>query len=99
MIMNACMTAHPLYKVHFSTMKEAALATGAEDMDEDDEEGTSAEHRAGRSDDAGARPPIYNAEGLHEKLEDISWPTEVFGCLRLHAHSGSRYNHKLKLLE
>lgn len=46
-------------------------------MEEDDEEGNSAEQRAGRSDDAGARPPIYNAEGLHEKLEDISWPTEV----------------------
>ncbi len=92
MIINACMTAHPLYKVHFSIMKEAALAMGAEDMDEDDEEDTSGEHRAGRSDDAGARPPIYNAEGLHEKLEDISWPTEVSGCLRLHAHSGYCYS-------
>lgn len=57
---------------------------GAGDMDEDDEEGNSAEQRAGRADDAGARPPIYNAEGLHEKLEDISWPTEVsaaFACM------------------
>ncbi|BDA45324.1 probable rRNA-processing protein EBP2 [Coccomyxa sp. Obi] len=57
--------------------EEAALAMGAGDADEDDEEGNSAEQRAGRADDAGARPPIYNAEGLHEKLEDISWPTEA----------------------
>ena len=30
-----------------------------------------------RAAEAGARPPIYNAEGLHERLEDISWPAEV----------------------
>lgn len=50
----------------------------AEDMEDDDEdEGNSAEQRAKRAADAGARPPIYNAEGMHEKLEDISWPSEV----------------------
>jgi hypothetical protein len=53
---------------------------GAEGMEEDgdeDEEGNSAEQRVARSSDAGARPPIYNAEGMHEKLEDICWPSEV----------------------
>jgi hypothetical protein len=53
---------------------------GAEDMEEegdDDVEGNSGEQRAARAADAGARPPIYNAEGMHEKLEDICWPSEV----------------------
>lgn len=40
-------------------------------------EGDSAEQRAKRAAEASARPPIYNAEGLHEKLEDISWPSDV----------------------
>lgn len=61
---------------------------GAGDVDDDGEEGNSAEQRAGRADDAGARPPIYNAEGLHEKLEDISWPTEVPAASTCFVHSG-----------
>ncbi|EIE20095.1 eukaryotic rRNA processing [Coccomyxa subellipsoidea C-169] len=44
---------------------------------DEDEEGNSAEQRVARSSDAGARPPIYNAEGMHEKLEDICWPSEA----------------------
>ncbi len=52
-------------------------ADGLEEDGDEDEEGNSAEHRAARSSDAGSRPPIYNAEGMHEKLEDICWPSEV----------------------
>ena len=52
-----------------------------EDSDDDDvgEEGglDASEQRARRAAEAGARPPLYNAEGLHERLEDISWPAEV----------------------
>lgn len=36
-----------------------------------------AERRARKLQDATERPPIYNAEAMHEKLEDISWPSEV----------------------
>ncbi len=48
-----------------------------EDEEEEDELLSPAERRAKRLADAAARPPIYNAEAMHEKLEDISWPSEV----------------------
>ena len=47
------------------------------DEDEDDELLSPAERRAKRLAESAARPPIYNAEAMHEKLEDISWPSEV----------------------
>ena len=77
-------------------MQEAALASipgvssaapGIDDEhDEEDEELLSpAERRAKRLAAAAARPPIYNAEAMHEKLEDLSWPSEVLtlSCLKL----------------
>ena len=76
-------------------MQEAALAlapgvTSAAgnfdgvDEDEDEELLSPAERRAKRIAESAARPPIYNAEAMHEKLEDISWPSEVLAhsCLR-----------------
>ena len=76
-------------------MQEAALAlvpgvdsaagNGDREHDEEDDEEllSPAERRAKRLADAAARPPIYNAEAMHEKLEDISWPSEVLNisCL------------------
>jgi hypothetical protein len=54
---------------------------GGGDTSEDEEDdrgvGNSAEERSKRAAEAGVRPPIYNAEGMHEKLEDIAWPSEV----------------------
>lgn len=79
-------------------MQEAALALtpgvtsaagnvdeGVDDEDEDEELLSPGERRARRLADAAARPPIYNAEAMHEKLEDISWPSEVLtlSCLRV----------------
>ena len=57
---------------------EPGTAGSAFNDDDNDEAGRdTAEQRAARAAEAAARPPIYNAEGLHEKLEDISWPAEV----------------------
>ncbi|CAL5221811.1 g4067 [Coccomyxa viridis] len=47
------------------------------DEDEDEELLSPAERRAKRIAESAARPPIYNAEAMHEKLEDISWPSEA----------------------
>jgi len=66
-------------------VQEAALAlapgvtSAAADVDDEDDEELldPAERRARRVAAAGSRPPIYNAEAMHEKLEDISWPSEV----------------------
>ena len=68
-------------------MQEAALAlvpgvdsaagNGSGEEEEEEELLSPAERRAKRLADAAARPPIYNAEAMHEKLEDISWPSEV----------------------
>jgi hypothetical protein len=68
---------------HCVCTQEAALGLEpgtAGDAEEDDEGGLGedpAAVRARQAAEAGARPPIYNAEALHEKLEDISWPSEV----------------------
>lgn len=44
-------------------------------MDEDEEDDYEAELAALNSAKGGEkRPAVYNAAGLHEKLEDISWP-------------------------
>jgi hypothetical protein len=52
-----------------------------EEEDEDDGEGSEGEEGGGGgarrgSGPAGARKPIYNVDGLHEKLEDIAWAEE-----------------------
>ena len=48
-----------------------------EEEDNDEEILDPAERRRQRMEAATSRPPIYNTEALHEKLEDISWPSEV----------------------
>ena len=48
-----------------------------EEEDNDEESLDPAERRRQRMEAAASRPPIYNTEALHEKLEDISWPSEV----------------------
>ena len=61
-----------------------------DEQDNDDEDLMSpAERRAKQLAAAAARPPIYNAEAMHEKLEDISWPSEVLtpSCLRNSSNS------------
>ena len=72
-----------------SAAQEAALALGpsvtpagvlGHDEDEEDDEVLQmdpAERRAHKLQAAAERPPIYNADAMHEKLEDISWPSEV----------------------
>ena len=56
----------------------AILRGGDEDEEDDDEEDLNpAERRARRIEAAASRPPIYNAEAMHEKLEDIGWPSQV----------------------
>ena len=72
-----------------SAAQEAALALGpgvtpagvlGHDEDEEDDEVLQmdpAERRARKLQAAAERPPLYNADAMHEKLEDISWPSEV----------------------
>ena len=48
-----------------------------EEENNDEESLDPAERRRQRMEAAASRPPIYNTEALHEKLEDISWPSEV----------------------
>ena len=75
-----------------STCRKAALAlapgvsSAADNVHEEDEDNDGellnpAERRAKRLAAAADRPPIYNAEAMHEKLEDISWPSEVLALL------------------
>ena len=52
-----------------------------EEEDNDEESLDPAERRRQRMEAAASRPPIYNTEALHEKLEDISWPSEVLSPL------------------
>ncbi len=55
----------------------AMHGTSEEEEDNDEESLDPAERRRQRMEAAASRPPIYNTEALHEKLEDISWPSEV----------------------
>ena len=52
-----------------------------DEEDNDEESLDPAERRRQRIEAAASRPPIYNADALHEKLEDISWPSEVLSPL------------------
>ncbi|CAK0780053.1 hypothetical protein CVIRNUC_004924 [Coccomyxa viridis] len=55
----------------------AMHGTSEEEEDNDEESLDPAERRRQRMEAAASRPPIYNTEALHEKLEDISWPSEA----------------------
>ena len=81
----------PALSFHICCVQEEALAlaTGVasaathDDNEEDNDEESldPAERRRQRMEAAASRPPIYNTEALHEKLEDISWPSEVLSPL------------------
>ena len=62
----------------------SSAAGNIHEEDDSDEDLSPAERRAQRLANAADRPPIYNAEAMHEKLEDISWPSEVLtlSCLK-----------------
>ena len=73
------------YQMCFVQETALALTTGVvgaathddDEEDNDEESMDPAERRRRRMEAAASRPPIYNTEALHEKLEDISWPSGV----------------------